>query len=112
MSMGGAHFRAGGNGSKLSIAKTVRGELIMETAPMASRPEKVVLVAGGTGGLGRAVSLAFLHEFATVIVTYRQQQELSALKAAAGEHSRAVHGYLTDVTDPNSVHGLVEHIVS
>jgi len=33
----------------------------------------VVLVAGGTGGLGRAVSLAFLQEGATTVVTYRKE---------------------------------------
>ena len=37
---------------------------------------KVTLVAGGTGGLGRAVSLAFLQEGASVVVTYRKQAEL------------------------------------
>ena len=34
----------------------------------------VVLVAGGTGGLGRAVSLAFLEEDAKVTVTYRRPE--------------------------------------
>ena len=36
---------------------------------------KVILVAGGTGGLGRAVSLTFLREGAKVVVTYRQPEE-------------------------------------
>ena len=45
---------------------------------------KTVLVAGGTGGLGRGVSLAFLEEGAKVIVTYRNETEFQALKAAAG----------------------------
>lgn len=74
--------------------------------------KKVILVAGGTGGLGRAVSLAFLNELASVVVTYRYEQELSALKAAAGEHSSALNGHLVDVTDPISVRQLVENILS
>jgi len=37
---------------------------------------KLVVVAGGTGGLGRAVSLAFLAEGAKVVVTYRDQKDL------------------------------------
>lgn len=41
---------------------------------------KVVLVAGGTGGLGNAVSLAFLEEDAKVVVTYRKEEEYAALK--------------------------------
>jgi len=43
---------------------------------------KVVLLAGGTGGLGRAVTLAFLEEGAKVVATYRKQEELDALKIA------------------------------
>ena len=55
---------------------------------MTSTP-KVVLVPGGTGELGRAVSLAFLEQGDRVIVTYRKQEELNALKTVAGEMSRA-----------------------
>jgi NAD(P)-dependent dehydrogenase (short-subunit alcohol dehydrogenase family) len=51
--------------------------------------EKTVLVAGGTGGLGRAVSLAFLAEGARVLVTYRRQDELDALASDAGRIARA-----------------------
>jgi NAD(P)-dependent dehydrogenase (short-subunit alcohol dehydrogenase family) len=45
--------------------------------------EQVVLVAGGTGGLGRSVSLAFLVEGAKVVVTYRKEEEFAALNAEA-----------------------------
>src|SRR5438094_4629559 len=41
---------------------------------------KLVLVAGGTGGLGRAVSLAFLQEGAGVAVTFRVQEEFDAVQ--------------------------------
>ena len=44
---------------------------------------KVVLVAGGTGGLGRAVSLAFVEAGARVIVTFQRPGDLDELKKAA-----------------------------
>ena len=74
--------------------------------------KKVILVAGGTGGLGQAVSLAFLNELASVVVTYQYEQELSVLRAAAGEHSSALNGHRVDVTDPVSVRQLVKDILS
>lgn len=60
--------------------------------------DKTVLVAGGTGGLGRAVSLAFLEEGARVAVTYRSQSEFAALRKAAGERAGSLSGHSADVT--------------
>ncbi len=73
---------------------------------------KVVLVAGGTGGLGRGVSLAFLAEGAKVIATYRNEEEFAALKAAAGTQAELLEGANTDVTDESSVTSLVAEIVA
>jgi NAD(P)-dependent dehydrogenase (short-subunit alcohol dehydrogenase family) len=73
---------------------------------------KVVLVAGGTGGLGRAVSLAFLAEGASVVVTFRDQKELDALKSEAGENSSSLDGHLVDVTDEAAVRQLINQIVA
>lgn len=72
---------------------------------------KVVLVAGGTGGLGRAVSLAFLEKGATVIVTYRNQNEFDALKIAAPRGS-SLDGESVDVTDETAVRQFIGGIVS
>ena len=71
-----------------------------------------ILVAGGTGGLGRAVSLAFLQEGAKVTVTYRKSEEFAALQAAAGANSARLDGYVSDVTDESAVSQLIEKILS
>lgn len=71
---------------------------------------KTVLVAGGTGGLGRAVSLAFVAEEATVAVTYRRQEEFDALKGATGANGARLEGYPVDVTDEAAVASLIETV--
>ena len=73
---------------------------------------QVALVAGGTGGLGRAVSLAFLQEGAKVAVTYRKQEEFDALKQAAGANGARLGGHVADVTDEGAVSQLVGKILA
>jgi NAD(P)-dependent dehydrogenase (short-subunit alcohol dehydrogenase family) len=73
---------------------------------------KVVLVAGGTGGLGRAVSLAFLSERANVVVSYMHAEEFQALEGIAGVGGLRLAGYQVDVTDEAAVKNLVEEIVT
>ena len=73
---------------------------------------KVALVAGGTGGLGRGVSLAFLEEDATVAVTYRNQEEFNALKSAAGASGSRLEGHEVDVTDEAAVRQLIERVLA
>jgi NAD(P)-dependent dehydrogenase (short-subunit alcohol dehydrogenase family) len=72
---------------------------------------KVVLVAGGTGGLGRAVTLAFLEEGAKVVATYRKQEALTALKITAGVNTAQLDGFAVDVTDEAAVRQLIEKMV-
>jgi len=71
----------------------------------------VSLVTGGTGGLGCAVSLAFLEEGAKVAVTYRDQKEMDKLKRLNGGNSSSLAGYRVDVTDEGAMRGFVERIV-
>jgi NAD(P)-dependent dehydrogenase (short-subunit alcohol dehydrogenase family) len=73
---------------------------------------KVALVAGGTGGLGRSVSLAFLEEGAAVVVTYRKQEEFAALQNAAGEHATRLEGQSVDATNETAVRVLVDGIAA
>jgi NAD(P)-dependent dehydrogenase (short-subunit alcohol dehydrogenase family) len=69
--------------------------------------DKNVLVAGGTGGLGRAVSQAFLEEGARVIVTYRHPEEFAAL----AQHS-LLEGHPVDVTDESAVSQFIDRIIA
>lgn len=75
--------------------------------------DKIVLVAGGTGGLGREVTMAFLEAGATILVTYRSADELSAVVAAAKRiGAEPPAGASVDVTDAQAVEKLIADIVA
>jgi NAD(P)-dependent dehydrogenase (short-subunit alcohol dehydrogenase family) len=71
----------------------------------------VALVAGGTGGLGRAVSLALLERGWTAVVTYRRPEEWEALQRVEGANSSRLEGARLDVTDEVAVAGLISNLV-
>lgn len=73
--------------------------------------EKVALVTGGTGGLGRAVTLAFLHEGASVIATYIKKNEADALQDAVGPHAH-LELLPLDATDETACRALVDGITA
>ena len=72
----------------------------------------VVVVAGGTGGLGHAMSVAFLREEAKVVVTFRNEEEMLALRSDAGERAPSLDGQRVDVTDETSVHQFVSGVLA
>jgi NAD(P)-dependent dehydrogenase (short-subunit alcohol dehydrogenase family) len=67
---------------------------------------KTVLITGGTGGLGRAVTLAFLQQGANVIVTYRKAEEFNSLK-----DQPRLQGFQVDVTEESAVRHLIDDIL-
>jgi NAD(P)-dependent dehydrogenase (short-subunit alcohol dehydrogenase family) len=73
---------------------------------------RVVVVAGGTGGLGRAVSLAFLEEGAKVIVTYRKDEEFHALQDSAGPNASSLEGRDVDVTDEAAIGDFINGVLA
>src|SRR5260370_16750305 len=74
--------------------------------------DRVAVMAGGTGALGRAVSAAFAHEGARVIVTYRQQSEFEEFLSQSKLNARDVKGLIVDATDASAVARAIESILA
>jgi NAD(P)-dependent dehydrogenase (short-subunit alcohol dehydrogenase family) len=72
---------------------------------------KIALVTGGTGGLGKSVSLEFLHEGAAVIATYVKKDGADALKDIAGANSK-LELLPLDATDETACRNLVDSITA
>jgi NAD(P)-dependent dehydrogenase (short-subunit alcohol dehydrogenase family) len=72
---------------------------------------KVVFVAGGTGGLGRAVSLTFLEIGARVAVTYRDEAELQELRKTADRNATNLSAFAVDVTHEAAVQNAVQKLI-
>jgi NAD(P)-dependent dehydrogenase (short-subunit alcohol dehydrogenase family) len=72
---------------------------------------KVALVTGGTGGLGRAVTLAFLHEGASVIASYIKKDEADALRDAVGPNAH-LELLPLDATDESGCRALVDGVTA
>jgi NAD(P)-dependent dehydrogenase (short-subunit alcohol dehydrogenase family) len=72
---------------------------------------KTIIVAGGTGALGGAVSRAFIREGATVVTTFRKAAEYQTLSAALAEGRARLEGEQVDVTDELAVRRFVDAVI-
>ena len=61
--------------------------------------EKVLVVIGGTAGLGLSAARAFVHAGARVVVVGRKRQSVETAAKELGSHSRAISG---DAADPQT----------
>ncbi len=66
---------------------------------------KIVLITGGSGGLGKAVTRSFLDHGATVVVSYIVDKEIEELKQTIGD-AQNLDCMKADLTDENSVKNL------
>jgi NAD(P)-dependent dehydrogenase (short-subunit alcohol dehydrogenase family) len=67
--------------------------------------EKIVLVTGGSGGLGRALAKAFVSQGSHVIITSRSEERLKAATAEIGSDGKIL-ALPCDITQRESVEGL------
>ena len=71
----------------------------------------MVLVTGGTGALGRAVTQAFVKAGASVFVSYIIPEEVTMLKNQLGQEQNRVTIIEADLIKDESVHGLVNTVL-
>lgn len=73
---------------------------------------RVVLIAGATGGLGRAVTQAFLGEGAHVVAAAQSPQGLEALKKLAAANAGNLQPEQLNAADEAAVRVLVEAVMA
>jgi NAD(P)-dependent dehydrogenase (short-subunit alcohol dehydrogenase family) len=67
--------------------------------------DKVIIVTGGSSGMGKAMAKKFANEGAHVIITGRDKDRLEAAREEIGERA---HTYQMDVRNLEHVQGMVE----
>ena len=72
---------------------------------------KIVLVTGGTGGLGMEVSHAFLKANASLGITYNSDNSLQRLYSKYGDLSKNVFSIKKDLKKEEDVQSLISDIV-
>ncbi|MBQ9811384.1 MAG: SDR family NAD(P)-dependent oxidoreductase, partial [Spirochaetales bacterium] len=70
--------------------------------------DKVVLVTGGTGGIGTAIVKGFLAEGAKVAFSSTSQAKIDALIPQLGAGSGQVAGFVADMTREEDIKNFVE----
>ncbi|MEM4408438.1 MAG: SDR family NAD(P)-dependent oxidoreductase [Candidatus Caldarchaeum sp.] len=74
--------------------------------------DKVAIITGGTGGLGRSVVEEFLAEGARVVSTYIDEEELKEVMPLLKENKARLMFVRTDVTREKQVERLVKKALS
>ena len=91
---------------------TEKGTVVSDADELFSVRDKVVLVSGGSRGIGRALAEGFVRRGARVVITGRDE---TTLQAAAGEISTGTHPVqfvVCDVSKPETIAPMIEAVVA
>lgn len=83
-----------------------------DTDELFSVRDKVVLVSGGSRGIGHALASGFARRGAKVIITGRDETSLQAAAAAIDDAASPVDYVECDVSQPESIGPMVEAVVA
>lgn len=83
----------------------------MTTDQLFSVADQVVLVSGGSRGIGKALACGFADRGATVIVTGRNTETLEATASELSAGDRTVVPIVCDVAKPDDIMRLVQSVV-
>jgi gluconate 5-dehydrogenase len=73
---------------------------------------QIVLVSGGSRGIGRAIARGFAERGARVIITGRQQQTLEQTARDIGSDDNPVRAIVCDVADSRAIASLVDGVTA
>ncbi len=73
---------------------------------------RVAIITGGTGAVGRVVAHGFAAAGATVVVPYRSETAFTRLREEIGDFAARLEGQETEVTDESQVDRFASTILS
>lgn len=79
---------------------------------MRNLKEKVVLITGGGGGIGKAIAVAFANEGAKIVLADIKEEFLSSTVKMLQDQGTEAMGVVVDVTNYESVQSAVKETVS
>lgn len=71
---------------------------------------KVVLITGGSRGVGLSLAKKVAQENATVIICARSAEELNEVKKRLKREGKVIHSFVCDVTDQKQVSQMVQMV--
>ena len=69
--------------------------------------DKVSIITGGSGGIGRAIASAFAKEGSNLVLTSRTRSQLEEVRNDLRNYSSTVEVFETDVSNPKHVNRLI-----
>jgi NAD(P)-dependent dehydrogenase (short-subunit alcohol dehydrogenase family) len=70
--------------------------------------DKVVVVTGGSSGIGLGIAERFAQEGARVFITGRRQSQLDEAVASIGATAAAIQGDTSNLADPDRIFAQIQ----